>query len=567
MSSWSGSRRPVLAISAILTAHFLCQFASASAEIASARPLVPDQPLSLELAAGQSLTFSLPDDTGAGYLVEIDQGGFDLVVELTDADAVTRSFDYPTDRNESELLLIEPGMAGPPMLRLFTEDFTGAVAHPSITLTRVPADDELLPAYRLLTAAAFDNQANDWQGSLEKLKRAEPLLEQSASPALLARCRLGISTLLSWEAYEFGLAAQSASSAVATYREAGNDRLAAAAMQQQGVSLVDQAVEIEKTPTLGLAPEAQAQFNEALALLHKSLETRRSLPFRYETALNLNMIGYAHHMMGEYEVALEWYWQAAKEFEDLNEWQAGANTLSNIAVVNYDRGYLIQAIDTLDSVLATLPPDGADFNRAWVLSNLGMAHSALGNLDLALKYLTASLELSSALGDLSGRAHAFTGIGQTYLDFGETELGLDYLEAALPLSRESGHGMGLVATLNALGRHHRYAGEYSSALAAHREAERVATAPRDRARTLLYLAEVFIASGDAQGAFDTLARADRLTRELQIRVLRGRYLKLHGDALLGAGRHEEALASYSEALVRSDGTDGTGNRAGDTGHR
>ena len=550
MRSRYGSKHAECVVRA-LGCLFLCLFtfaATADADLSDkTTALEPGQSITSELRADQSLEFQLALEAGTAYLVEIDQGGFDLVIDLTDADGATRGFNYPTLRIESELLLIEPEQTGMFTLRVFTEDFTGAVARPIVSLKRLAPDDALLPAYRLLTTAAFEYHESDWQASLDALNRAEPMLDDSATPALLARCRLGISRMLSWEAYEFERAGQWARSAETAYREAGNDRLAAAAVQQQGVSLVDLAVEIEKTPSLGLAPEALAQMNEALRLLHASLEARQRLPFPYDTALNLNMIGYAHHMMGEYEAALESYRQAAREFHDLQEWQSEANTLSNIGVVTYDRGYLIQAIETLDSVLATLPPDGADYNRAWVLSNLGMAHSALGNLDLALKYLTASLEISSALDDLAGRAGAFTGIGQTYLDFGETELGLDYLEAALPLSRQSGHGMGLVSTLNALGRHYRNAGDFEASLAAHREAERVATAPRDRARTLLYLGEVYIVSGDLQGAFDTLARADPFTRELQIRVLRGRYLKLNGDALLDADRPAEALASYSEA--------------------
>ena len=288
---------------------------------------------SAELKADQRLEFRVMLEAGRAYLFEIDQGGLDVMAELRAETGVTRRFDFPTARNDIELFVVEPDTAGGFELSLHVNEFTGAVAHPVITVRQVDPVDVLLPAYRLLTDAAASNGNGQWRDALESLEQAAPILEGASAMALLARCRLGAATLLAWQDFDYGPARTWARQAEESYLAAGDERRAAAAVELQGLVMVEQAYEIEKTPSLGLAPEARDQFESALSLLHRTLETRSRLELPFETALSKNMIGYARHMMGEYDTAVEWYEQAADEFHDLGEWQIEAGMPLNNTTV------------------------------------------------------------------------------------------------------------------------------------------------------------------------------------------------------------------------------------------
>ena len=68
----------------------------------------------VEMTARQSPKFTLEAEAGKLYLFEVEQGGFELVVDVLHPDGTTESFDFPnyrddpTHRDEAEMLLLEP---------------------------------------------------------------------------------------------------------------------------------------------------------------------------------------------------------------------------------------------------------------------------------------------------------------------------------------------------------------------------------------------------------------------------------------------------------------------------
>ena len=162
MLSRSGIRRQiqvlaVMAFASIAVSIFDAGCLASPAGAAQPATLEIGSSHSAELKADQRLEFRVMLEAGRAYLFEIDQGGLDVMAELRAETGVTERFDFPTARNDIELFMVEPDTAGGFELSLHVNEFTGAVAHPVITVRQVDPVDVLLPAYRLLTDAAASN--------------------------------------------------------------------------------------------------------------------------------------------------------------------------------------------------------------------------------------------------------------------------------------------------------------------------------------------------------------------------------------------------------------------------
>lgn len=555
MLSWSGKRRAANAaktIPLILLPLFVFDALSASQE-GLPRALAVGHSTLVEMTADRSLEFQVGLEAGNAYLFQADRGGFELKVESTGPDGITHIFDfpttrdYPTHRDEKEIILLEPAAAGQYSFRIFTEDNTGAVSHPRISISRVHPDDEPVPAYRLMTEAASLFGRSQWQEARDRMLQAAALLDERSGAALRARCLMGTAILYYWEESDYSTALSHFEEAEQAYRASGDELLAMTALQFQATIRVDMAHEIERTPSAGLSPESQALFDEALSMFGRVLEIQRNEGRRYEAAGTLNLKGYTYWIMGEFDQAIRFYSQAADEYRELKEWDALSWPLNNIAVIDFDRGYLIRARDSFKRNLDILPEGESTADRAFWLDNLGVTYLELGELDLALKSFSAALELHESAADEAHKGDSLQGIGDTYLAFGESELGIEYLDSALPIFRKHSYGPGLVSLLNSMGQHYLELGDSDAALAAHREALAVTVSPLNRARTLLHLSDALVKTGEAETALEQLSEAGRIAENMEIRILEIEVLKARGDAWLSLSRFREAREAYRTA--------------------
>jgi len=500
-----------------------------------------------EMTAEQSLEFVLDAEPGNLYLFAVEQGGFELVVDVARPGSEAETFDFPnwrddpTHRDESELLLVEPGDGGALGFTLYTRDRNGAIARPRIAVTPVDPSNELVPAYRLLTEAAALYARSDWKGALGRLEQAEPLLAgNDFAAALLGRCRMGIATLYYWEALDFQNGLKWFALAEQAFRAADEPLQAALARQFQGTIRVDMAYEVEKTPTAGLAPEAEKLFDEALGMFAEVLAIQQAAAAEYEAATTINLTGFAYHMRGDYDKAFEHYSEAAERYHELMAWDAEVWPVNNMGVIQFDRGYLTEAADYFTRYPETL--------SVFMVENLAAAYMALGELDQALTYFSRALDINQASDIVDGIGRSLQGIGDTYLAYGETELGVEYLEAALPHRRQSKDGPGLVSLLNSLGRQYLELGQFESALATHEEALAASVDPADVAKAHLRFAEYRLATGEPRVALELLATAEAIADGSGQRILAADILRLYGDAHRAAGEFQSALRSYEAAL-------------------
>lgn len=515
-------------------------FPSAADTEPNTASLQPGKTATAEMAAGTSLSFELHLETGKSYLAEIDQGGFDLQVELLTPAGHSQQFNSPLFRDETERILIEPADSGIHVLNLSTSEFSGAIARPTVTLSVTSADNGIL---QLISKSSAAYARGNWEDTHKLLARCVGERPGSLDARLLAYCTFALASLEYWQTSDWGRGIELAGQAAVLYRELELPGLEASATQLRAAVIIEKAFEIEKTPSSGLAPEAQELFDEALILFRQSREIHRKSGNSFEVARGTNWIGFTYFYMGDYDRATPYYREAAAEFRRLREWREEHVPLNNLAIIDFDRGYLVRASESFQRIVDILPPD-ARKDRGDTFDNLGAAQLALGRLVEALESYSRAYSLHQQEGTATDLGRSLSGVGFTYQAIGDTDKALDYLESALVLRREANDGRGIMFTQSAIGTIQRGNGDYDAALIAHRDALKLAASPIDKARAYVEIARDLVAMENSSAALEALAEVSRFAETTQNPKLSATALLISGEAFLMAGSHAEALENF-----------------------
>jgi CHAT domain-containing protein len=527
--------------------------AAADADELSKPPisLTIDSPHRQELRADQRFSSVFTANANTTYLVEIDQGGLDLEVTVAMPNGDSASFNSPLLRDESELLVLEPVKNGQITITLFSDEYTGAVAK---TVTEInetspenEAERERLAGLRLISEASKANhQANleGWNKALEAYEQANVHLHKAGEEHYLARSLFSIATIDYWQKSNWDRSADLAARAAEIYQKTGQEHLAANAIQLRAAALVEKALEVEKSESTGLAPEAKAIFDKALKLFRQALATQEQQGNHYDAARIINNIGYTYYYMGEPDAALPYYNQAAAYYQKTEQWQDELAPLSNLALIDLDNANLINSIETYYRILEILPPGKEVRSRAQYLDNLGAAQLALHQLTDALKNYSAALSLHQEIDDINGQVYSLTGIGTSYYSLGQQELALAYLNTAFTAAQRANNGASQVSVLRFIGKINRLAGDSTAALEAHSQALRLATSPMDKVYVRLQISEDLVLGGEPEKALEMLAGTRVMIEEIQNQKLLADFLNVSGEARLQVGKPEESLSSF-----------------------
>ena len=509
--------------------------------------------LTQDLVARQTLSFEFAAQASKSYLIEVDQGGLDLVMTVENPAGQSKPYNSPLIRDESELALIDTTEAGIFTISLLSNEYTGATGHISIQVSEVlpttGVSQERLAALRLISAAsAVDhlNNIEDRNSALEAYQQAIIHLRKTDDSHLLARSLFSIAIIEYWHNSKWDISAALASQAAEIYRENGDEHLAANAIQLQATNFVEKANEVEKSESSTLAPEAQVLFDKALTLFKQALTIQKKLGNQFDAAQISNNTGMTYYYMGDYDNATRFYNEAATSYRLVKEWQNEQYARSNLAVIDIELGRLIQAIEAYQRILELLPDDQLR-DRGDMLGNLAVAQLALGLPEDALRSFSAALRIQEEIDDLSGQGRSLAGIGTTYYSTGKRELALEYMETALTAQQEIRDGRGQVSTLKVIGQIKLQRGEFSEAIAAHTTASRLVTAPIDKARIQQEISQDLIAANRPDEALEVLAKASDMAANIHNQKLLADSLRISGDAWLETGQFDRSLKAFEDA--------------------
>jgi CHAT domain-containing protein/tetratricopeptide (TPR) repeat protein len=470
------------------------------------------------------------------YLIAVEQRGLDLVITITGPDGAERSYDSPLGRDEREHVLLEATVPGAYVVTIRSEEHTGAAgAHEVRARALELAARPELGGWVAITEGAAAAAAGRNDEALAAYADAAEHWLRLGSTREHAQTLYSVATL-HYDRSDWTRSAELAAAAADLYAELGEDALRANARHLQAAALIETAVNIEHAPSVAIAPEAAAMFDEALRLFDEARAVQQRLGNGYDVGTIVNNIGLTHFYMGDLEQARSHWQQAVALFRDLDEWTAELKPLANQAVVDSEQGFLVSAIESFERIIEILPAGELQEFRARTLDNLGASQRIFGSFDEALRSHSAALGIHRERGDAIGEAYSLRGIGQAYYALGEFELATDYLERALTILEQANDGAGQLTALMYLGRIAYLVGDYDGALERHRLALSYTSSELDVAYVRGLLARDYWAVGDHSEARRVAELARATADALDER-------RLLGDALLALGRAETGLGN------------------------
>jgi DNA-binding SARP family transcriptional activator/Flp pilus assembly protein TadD len=230
---------------------------------------------------------------------------------------------------------------------------------------------------------------------------------------------------------------------------------------------------------------------------------------------------------------------------------AQAHAHNDLAVAYWQLGRHEEAIASMRESLAISRELGDRRSQATGLGNLSIIYGRLGRYQEALACQEESLAIGRELGDPRSQCAGLHNLGAICLQLGRYQEALTHHHESLAMYRELSDRHGQAGCLNDLGRVYERLGRYEEALACQRQSLAIFRELGDRWSQ----AE---AQRDTGSIYGHLERYDEalvilrdglaLFRELDDRHGQAKALRDLGDVLLAQGDHEQARASWREAL-------------------
>ena len=250
--------------------------------------------------------------------------------------------------------------------------------------------------------------------------------------------------------------------------------------------------------------DSQQLLERARTVLAKLAQFHAARGEMYDRALQINNIGLSYLYEARFEPAIQNFNLANEDFERLGETQRVAIAVMNIGLCEWGLGRLTPALPRFDRALGLMTPQPyADLYLSTMYAS-GLAHSAAGRFDEALRLHLQGLELATQLQIDRARGRSYYGVGITYYAIGDRDLAVRFLRSSLAILTGEVDARARVAALRALAVIEHETGQFAQAAAHNTEALRLATPPSARARILVHLASDYAAQGKTATARELL---------------------------------------------------------------
>lgn len=202
---------------------------------------------------------------------------------------------------------------------------------------------------------------------------------------------------------------------------------------------------------LGIVYEDQGDYSKALEYYLKALKIGEELVDKKRIAIQLSNIGVIYVHQTDYPKALEYYFKALKVENELGNKNGNAYTLGHIAGVYNAQAKIKQSYDksasdslyllALDHYFKALKQaeelNNKNLVAAW-LCNIGNVYRNQENYNKALDYYFKYLKMAEELGNKNYQAISFGNIGSVYTAIGKYNDAYSYLYRALAIDDSIG---------------------------------------------------------------------------------------------------------------------------------
>ena len=284
----------------------------------------------------------------------------------------------------------------------------------------------------------------------------------------------------------------------------------------------------------------------------EALTIWRSIGQKKGMGLSLNELATAEVSLGKNQDALTNYQEALQIRTDIGDKRGMGGTLMDLGNFFDDRGDHEQALKNYKDALELERELGNESAQADLLNNIGQTYSEESRYEDALTYLQQVLQLREKSKNPADIVDALHNLGQALASMGQYDQAIaDYMRA-LDLRRSINDQHGAALESYGLGAVFDYQGRYGAAVNAKQEALKTFRNLKDRtfwmAEILGGYGDALILAGRADEAKAALDEALGLSRELKNDGLVGQTLGFQGDALFYQGNYKAAHALYDQAL-------------------
>lgn len=506
--------------------------------------LSPGTAEELAFASGDLRSFAADLAAGRPYLLEVEQKGIHLVLDVTGPDgAKAAAVDSPLERWGSETVLLRPASAGTYWIAVRAGKKGVGPGRGEVRLDELaepaPAGSERIAALAAMTRAGAILRGEPASG-LDKVLAA---YQEARGHFQAAGDRTGEAEAveaLATVTQNLGRQRQ----AVDLYREAVS--------RWQELSRPEH--EIQAWNNLGLTLWALSELPGADEAFARGLALARRLGQPYGEADLRNNQCLVLHARGEVQPALDCYRESQARYHQLGDFQSEAAVLNNLGFAYFNLGEPRPSEESYRQALAIRRTTGDRAGEAQTLNNLAVLFRSLGEVDEALKAYGEAREILATLDDRRQEAATLNNLGVAYTSIGEAGRARLYLTQALELRRKVEDRRGEIVTLDNLGWLSRGRGAVDEAISLYRQALEVARATADARNEGIsrgYLGDALTAAGRSAEALAELDQALALQSKSGDRYNQALTLQRKGEALAASGHAGEALPLFAEALAAS----------------
>lgn len=175
------------------------------------------------------------------------------------------------------------------------------------------------------------------------------------------------------------------------------------------------------------------KYDEALLELRELQKKARFPEHSFPIAQSLNLRGIIAKKRGQYAESLDYYQNALRIFERINNMHHCALVLGNIGVVYKNLSDYQQSLQYYQKALEIYEQINIPLSEAIVLGNIGILYRHLEKYDTALAYLFRALAINEEHNNIHGIETELGNIGNVYKDMGEYDAARSYQLRALSL--------------------------------------------------------------------------------------------------------------------------------------
>ncbi len=291
--------------------------------------------------------------------------------------------------------------------------------------------------------------------------------------------------------------------------------------------------------------EAMLPLAEDAAAIYREQGDRRG------EAHALDQMGVAHLRTSRYREALAYFHEARIAYRDAGDQHGVADTLSHAGITCWHLGRHPDATDHLAEALALYREVGDRRGEAGTLNNFGRMKLLSGHHRDALDAYQRSLKIFAETGVPQSEAILYLNIGGVYDYKGSYEEALAAYRRALGIFRDIGDLPNEADVLNDTGAVYRKAECYDDALIHHEQARLIAEEIGNQSQQVIALrgiADVYRASGRYTEALDQYHAVLRLAREIGDPYEEAKILEGIAETTLSTRRPDAARIVFRQAL-------------------